>query len=312
MVAAPGIAGAAETSGAGPRRRPWTKKRTRVVTTIALLAVPTIVYSAFIIYPVVRVIGLSFWHWDGLGTATWAGFENYAAIWEDQRLRDAFLHGLVLIFFFAILPIIIGLPLASMLVRSKVPGLGFFRTVVFLPQVIAMVVLAVAWRDIYALDGPINTVLSWFGMEMSEPFLGSFTWALPAVGFIGTWVSTGLVTVLLMSGMSRVSESYYEAATIDGVGALGKFWYITLPAVRAEILVSITLTTINALKTFDLVYMTTSGGPGTSTTVPAYEVYYQAFRAGSVGTASALAVVLTLLIFAINLVVNILGEREKK
>lgn len=309
--AAPGVSGAAEISGADPRRKLRTKKRTRIVTTLALLALPTIVYSAFIIYPVIRVIGLSLWHWDGLGTATWAGFDNYAAIWEDDRLRAAFLHGLVLIFFFAVLPILIGLPLASMLIRSRAPGLGFFRTVVFLPQVIAMVVLAVAWRNIYAIDGPINTVLGWFGVRMSEPFLGSFTWALPAVGFIGTWVSTGLVTVLLMSGIARVSESYYEAATIDGVGPLGKFWYITLPAVRAEILVSITLTTINALKTFDLVYMTTAGGPGTSTTVPAYEVYYQAFRAGSVGTASALAVVLTILIFAINVAVNVFGEREK-
>lgn len=309
MVAVPGVAGA---NGAGPRRKTSSKRRSRAITTVTLLALPVLVYGAFIIYPLIRVVGLSFWHWDGLGPATWAGFENYTAIYEDDRLRAAFLHGLALIFFFAILPILIGLPLASMLIRSRAPGLGFFRTVVFLPQVIAMVVLAVAWRDIYALNGPINTVLGWFGMRMTEPFLGSFTWALPAVGFIGTWVSTGLVTVLLMSGMARISESYYEAATLDGVGPIGKFWYITLPAVRAEILVCVTLTTINALKTFDLVYMTTSGGPGTSTTVPAYEVYYQAFRAGSVGTAAALAVVLTLLIFTINLVVNVVGEREKK
>lgn len=312
MVAAPGVPGTVTHGGAGPRRKARSKKRTRAVTTIALMALPVLVYGTFIIYPVIRVIGLSFWHWDGLGTAEWAGVENYTAIWQDDRLRDAFLHGLVLIFFFAILPIIIGLPLASLLVRSKVRGLGFFRTVVFLPQVIAMVVLAVAWRDIYDKDGPLNTALGWFGLGLDVSFLGSYTWALPAVGFIGTWVSTGLVTVLLMSGMARVSESYYEAATLDGVGAFGKFRYITLPAVRAEILVSITLTTINALKTFDLVYMTTSGGPGTSTTVPAYEVYYQAFRVGSVGTASALAVVLMVIIFAINIVVNVLGEREGK
>lgn len=312
MVAVPGVAGTVTTDGAGPRRKPRSKRRTRAVTTIALLALPAIIYSAFIIYPIIRVIGYSMWDWDGLGPATWAGFDNYTAIWQDDRLRAAFLNGLTLIFFFAVLPIAIGLPLASVLVRAKLPGLGFVRTVVFLPQVIAMVVLAVAWREIYSAGGPLETVLGWFGIQLADPVLGSFTWALPAVGLVGTWVSTGLVTVLLMSGVARVSESYYEAATLDGVGALGKFWYITLPAVRAEILVGITLTTINALKTFDLVYMMTSGGPGTETVVPAYEVYRQAFGGGSVGAASALAVVLMLIIFGINLAVNVLGEREKK
>lgn len=286
-----------------------TQRRARAITTIALLALPVAVYATFIIYPLARLGFLSLWHWNGLGPATWAGGENYAQLLSDPRLRQAFGHALILIGFFAILPLIISAPLASLLVRSRAAGLGFFRTIVFLPQVIAMVVLAVAWRHIYASDGPLNRLLGAFGIT-GRAWLGDFSTALTAVGFIGTWVSVGLVTVLLMSGIANIDESLYEAATLDGVGPVGKFRYITLPHLRAEILVSLTLTTINALKTFDLVYVTTSGGPGTATTVPSYEVFYQAFRLGHVGTAAALAVLLTAVIFIINVSLNVAGERR--
>ena len=144
----------------------------------------------------------------------------------------------------------------------------------------------------------------------ARAWLGDFTFALPAVGLIGSWVSLGLVTVLLMSGMATIPRDLYEAAMLDGAGRVRQFFAITVPSVRAEIIVSLTLTIVAALKTFDLVYVTTSGGPGSATTVPSYEVYYQAFRIGEVGTASSLAVVLTLVIFLINLALNLVGERE--
>ncbi len=289
-----------------------TTQGSRILASIALMAVPFAVYAAFMLYPLARVFMLSLYEWDGLGYSTFVGLENYATTFTDPILRSAFLHALVLIVFYAVIPLGIGLVLASLLTRSRIRGLGFFRTVVFLPQVIAMVVLAIAWRGIYAPNGPINQFLRLVGLDsLTRSWLGDFTFALPAVGFVGTWVSLGLVTVLLMSGMARIPEDLYEAAMLDGAGRIRQFFAITVPAVRAEIVVSLTLTIIAALKTFDLVYMTTSGGPGSSTTVPSYEVYNQAFRIGQVGTASSLAVVLTLVIFAINLVVNLVGEREK-
>ncbi|MHB1065200.1 MAG: carbohydrate ABC transporter permease [Georgenia sp.] len=270
-----------------------------------------VLYVLFLIYPLGRAVLLSLYEWDGLTLATFVGFANYADVFADEQLRAAFTHALVLIFFFAVLPLAIGLVLAAILTRGQVRGLAFFRTIVFLPQVIAMVVVAVAWRQIYAPDGLLNDVLRAVGLETwTRPWLGDFTLTLPAVGLIGTWVSTGLVTVLLMAGMSRVPTELYEAATLDGAGMVRQFWYITLPSVRAEIVVALTLTIIAALKTFDLVYVTTSGGPGRSTTVPSYEVYRRAFQLGEVGSATAVAVVLTALIFVINLVVNRIGERE--
>ncbi|MFH5823902.1 carbohydrate ABC transporter permease [Georgenia sp. AZ-5] len=270
------------------------------------------IYALFLLYPLGRAVQISLYDWDGLTLATFVGLDNYVDVFADDQLRASFEHALVLIFFFAVLPLAIGLVLAAVLTRGQVRGLGFFRTIVFLPQVIAMVVVAVAWRQIYAPDGLLNDALRAVGLEeWTRTWLGDFTLTLPAVGLIGTWVSTGLVTVLLMAGMSRVPTELYEAATLDGAGAVRKFFAITLPAVRAEIVVALTLTIIAALKTFDLVYVTTSGGPGSTTTVPAFEVYRRAFQLGEVGSAAAVAVVLTLLIFGLNAAVNRLGERGR-
>ena len=299
--------------GAAVRPAPPARRRSRYgFTPYAFLLPGLAVYALFLLYPLGRAVQISLYDWDGLTLATFVGLDNYAQVVADPQLRAAFGHALVLIFFFAVLPLALGLVLAALLTRGQVRGLGFFRTVVFLPQVIAMVVVAVAWRQIYAPDGLLNSLLRAVGLGgWTRTWLGDFILTLPAVGLIGTWVSTGLVTVLLMAGMARVPGELYEAARLDGAGAVRQFLAITLPSVRAEIVVALTLTIIAALKTFDLIYVTTSGGPGHTTTVPSFEVYRRAFELGQVGSAAAVAVVLTLLIFAINLAVNRIGERER-
>lgn len=274
------------------------------------LAPALVLYGAFLLYPLIRSAQFSLFEWDGLGAATFVGLTNYAELVADPVLRASFGHAGVLILFFSVLPLGIGLLVAAVLNRARVRGLGLFRTVVFLPQVIAMVVVAVAWRQIYAPDGTLNMALRAVGLDaLTRTWLGDYTWTLPAVGIVGTWVQMGLVTVLMLAGMGRIPREHFEAARLDGAGAVREFFSITLPSVRGEIAVALTLTIVAALKTFDLVYVTTGGGPGTSTTVPAYEVFQRAFREGAVGSATAVAVTLTILIFVINLVVNRLLER---
>ncbi|MGH3463610.1 MAG: carbohydrate ABC transporter permease [Kribbellaceae bacterium] len=269
-----------------------------------------LVYGAFLLYPLLRAVHLSFFQWDGITLGQWVGLGNYRDVVADAGLRAAFGHALVLVVFYAVLPLLIGLVLASILNRARVRGLGFFRTVVFLPQVVAMVVVAVAWRQIYAPDGGLNDLLRAVGLEsLTRGWLGDYTFALPAVGVIGTWFETGLVTVLLLAGMARIPAERYEAARLDGAGPLAELRAVTLPAVRGEVAVALTLTVIAALRTFDLVYVTTSGGPGTSTTVPSYEVYHRAFELGQVGLAAAIGVCLTVVIFAITFGVNRVAER---
>jgi raffinose/stachyose/melibiose transport system permease protein len=183
--------------------------------------------------------------------------------------------------------------------------------VLFLPQVIALVVVAVMWRGIYdPNNGLLNEALRAVGLGgLAQNWLGSFSLALPSVGLIGVWVLYGLAMVLFTAGVQKIPQSLYDAARMDGAGPVREFFAVTLPGLRNEVAVVLTLTTIQALRSFDLVYITTGGGPGDSTSVPAFEVYNRAFKGGDVGTASAIGICIAALIFVLTLVINQVAER---
>jgi raffinose/stachyose/melibiose transport system permease protein len=267
------------------------------------------VFATFVLYPLYRAIYISFYDWDGLTVGTWTGLENYKEVFTDPELRSAFAHALILLIFYAVLPVLIGLMLAGLMARAQVRGLALFRTILFLPQVIAMVVVAVMWKMIYDPDnGALNRFLGVFGIE-GKSWLGDFSLALPSIGLIGTWVYYGLAMVLLTAGVQKIPSSLYDAARVDGAGAFREFVAVTLPALRGEIAVALTLTTIYALRNFDLVYITTHGGPGDATTVPAFQVFSRAFESGQVGSAAAVGITLTAIIFVISLGINRFSER---
>jgi len=166
------------------------------------------------------------------------------------------------------------------------------------------------WKMIYDPDnGSLNRFLGWFGIE-GKSWLGDFNLALPAVGFVGTYVYFGLAMVLLTAGVQKIPTSLYDAARVDGAGPFREFLAVTLPGLRGEIAVALTLTTIYALRNFDLVYITTSGGPGNATSVPAFQVFSRAFESGQVGSAAAVGITLTIIIFLISLGINRLAERS--
>ncbi len=271
-----------------------------------------IVYAAFLLYPFGQSVWLSFVHWDGLTVATPAGFDNYRALFSDAGLRAPFLHALLLLGFYAALPVAIGLLLAALMSRVRIRGMTFFRTVLFLPQVLALIVVGVAWRSILAPDGLLNDALRAVGLGgLARPWLGDYTWALPAVGVVGTWVGTGLCMVLFLAGAQRIPRELYEAARMDGAGPLREFLTVTLPGLRPQIAVALTLTIVAGLRNFDLIYITTSGGPGNATSVPAYEVYHRAFETNQVGSAAAVGVALTVLIFVLTVTVSRLVEGRR-
>jgi raffinose/stachyose/melibiose transport system permease protein len=131
---------------------------------------------------------------------------------------------------------------------------------------------------------------------VTRGWLGDFDFALPAVGVIGAWVLLGLCTMLLVTGIAKIDPTLYEAAKLDGASGWQEFIWITVPGLRQEIGVCVTVTVIAALASFDIVYIATGGGPGQATTVPGLEIYRLAFAHRQVGLASALAVVLMILV----------------
>jgi raffinose/stachyose/melibiose transport system permease protein len=263
------------------------------------------VYVTFVLLPLGNNVWLSFFEWDGLTPRHWIGVANYGTVLHDSQIRGAFYHSLVLILFYCALPVAIGLLLAASMSHTRVRGLAFFRTVLFMPQVISTVVVAITFQWIYAPDGPLDQGLEHAGLgSLARGWLGDFTWALPAVGLIGTWVSFGLCMVLFMAGVQRIPVSLYEAARVDGCGAVREFFAITLPGLRNELAVVVTLTVIAALRSFDIIYVATLGGPGDQTLVPSLVVYRDAFRNNAVGLAAAIAVVLTLIILVVTFAIT--------
>jgi raffinose/stachyose/melibiose transport system permease protein len=176
------------------------------------------VFALFVLAPLAHSVWLSLFEWDGVTPGTWVGLANYGQVVSDPELRAAFGHSLVLVGFYAVLPVVIGLVLAAAMSRARVRGLALFRTVLFLPQVIALVVVGVMWRMIYAPEGGLlNEGLGAIGLG-GQDWLGSFSLALPAVGLIGAWVMYGLAMVLLLAGVQKIPQSLYDAARVDGAG----------------------------------------------------------------------------------------------
>ncbi|GLY99640.1 sugar ABC transporter permease [Actinoplanes sp. NBRC 103695] len=266
-----------------------------------LFAAPAaVMYAVFVLRPLALTVQYSFYDWNGIGASTWVGLENYTRLFTEPEQFATILHAFELILFFSLVPVLLGLFVAATIrgiAQSRLAMVA--RTVLFLPQVIPLVAAGIMWSWLLSSTGLANELLSAVGLgRLTRAWLGDFGTALPAVGVIGAWVLVGLCTLLLLAGMSKIDPALYESARLDGAGPVREFFAITLPSLRQEIGVCVTVTIIAALASFDIVYISTQGGPGNSTMVPGLEIFYLAFSEREVGRASALAVVLVILVLA--------------
>ncbi len=270
-------------------------------------------YATFVLRPLYLTVEYSLYRWDGIGPSTWVGLSNYAKVFTDRDLYESIVNAIELIAFFSLIPVALGLAIAATIRRIAASRLALAaRTVIFLPQVIPLVAAGIAWSWLLSSTGTVNQLLSAVGLHrITRAWLGYFATALPAVGVIGAWVLLGLCTLLLLAGMTKIDPALYEAARIDGAGAWREFRSITVPSLRQEISVCVTVTVIAALASFDIVYISTQGGPGNATMVPGLEIYYLAFSQREVGLASALAVVLVVLVLACVLPIQWLTREER-
>jgi raffinose/stachyose/melibiose transport system permease protein len=299
---------------AGGAHRTKRRGRTREAIAPYLYILPALLlFAVFILAPFAHTVWLSLFDWDGVTIGTWVGLENYTDIFSDDVIQRSFLNVLILIFFVAVIPIVVGLVIAAALSRAPVRGMTAFRTIIFLPQVISTVAVAVIWRWLYLEDGPFNELLRGIGLDsVARAWLGDYTWALPAIGIVGAWVLIGLCMVLFLAGLQQIPSSLYDAARVDGAGAIREFFTVTLPGLRGVLAVTTTLTVVWALRAFDLVFVMTRGGPGTSTMVPGMQIYQRAFQTGRVGSACAIAVVLALIVFVVTVGINRFAERGER
>jgi raffinose/stachyose/melibiose transport system permease protein len=296
-------------------RRTYLSKRIRRETLVGWLFVlpALLMYAVFVLVPLLLTIRYSFYRWSGVGPATWVGLKNYVTVFQVPDLLGTIFNAFWLVVWFSFIPVGLGLVVASVIHRVAPGRFGeIARTVLFLPQVIPLVAAGIIWGWLLALPGLINQILKavWLG-AISRAWLGDFNTALPAVGVIGIWVLLGFCTVLLLTGMTKMDPALYESARLDGAGWLQEFLTITVPLLRYEIGVCLTVTVINALAAFDIVYVSTAGGPGNSTAVPGIQIYILAFTQRAVGLASALAVMLMVLVVVVIIPIQRLSREVK-
>ena len=295
------------------RTRP--NKRVRRETLIGwLFVLPALVmYALFVLVPLLLTVLYSFFRWNGVGPATWVGLKNYVTVFQVPDLLGTIVNAFLLVVWFSFIPVGLGLVVATVIHRVATGRLGAIsRTVLFLPQVIPLVAAGIIWGWLLSLSGLINEILTAVGLgAITRAWLGDFDWALPSVGIIGIWVLLGFCTVLLLTGITKIDPALYESARIDGAGWFTEFTSITVPLLRNEIGVCLTVTVIAALAAFDIVYVATAGGPGNATAVPGIQIYILAFTQRNIGLASALAVLLMILVIVIILPIQRLSRENK-
>jgi len=310
-VTSPNLPNGSPNIGLAPRTLRSRRVRGVTLRGWAFMAPALIAYAAFVLWPIAQTIRYSFYNWDGVAPAQWAGLANYKTVFTNGQLVAVIGHAFELIVFFSGIPVVLGLAIATVMRRFVTGRMSTVaRTILFLPQVVPLVAAGIAWSWLLSTTGAVDQILSGVGLGgWARSWLGEFNTALPAVGVIGAWVLLGLCTVLLFAGMAKIDPALYEAAQLDGASPFREFIAITLPGLRQEIGVCVTVTMISALSAFDIVYIATQGGPGNATMVPGLEIYELAFFNRQVGLASALALVLMVLVIVCILPVQWFARR---
>jgi len=289
-----------------PTSRRRRRRRAKLKNTLwALLFIgPTAAgLAVFYIWPAAQTLYFSFTRWGAFGGHTWNGLDNYVQLAHDPDVRSAFMNT-IWFTLLGLLSLPISLMLAAILNQRGRKGVSVYRTLMFLPFVTMPAAVALIWRWLYSGDyGLINYLLRHVGIGgaywISDPRT-----ALVAVAAVGIWSTVGYNMVIMMAGLKAISPHYYEAASMDGASPIRQFFSITVPLLSPTMFFLSVLSVVGSLQTFDLVYMmighTNPALPQTRTVV--YLFYQKAFIENDRGYATALALVLLLVIIAVTAV----------
>lgn len=285
-------------AGRGPDRIP-------AVTLVGFLLPALLLYSLFVLYPIVQSLRYSVYEWNGLGPLEdFVGLDNFRRAFSDANFTAALKHNV----FIVVLSLLVQLPTAlglAMLLNSRIKGRRLLRTLFFAPYVLSEVVTGVVWRQMLRPNGLVDQMMGWVGLGAhTQGWLSDPDVVLYSLFFVISWKYFGFHMVLILAGLQQIPKELGEAASIDGATGWQRFRYVTLPLLGPTLRVSAFLSMIGALQLFDIVWVTTKGGPiGSSSTMATY--LYEQFRKSLFGYASAVSIV----IFLLSLVVALAYQR---
>ena len=265
-----------------------------------------VVYIVFVFAPILAAVVISLTQWNGLVVPTFVGLQNYVTLFSDNEFYIALRNNAEFIVFYCVFPLIIGIILAAIISNVGNRERMALRTLFFLPYIMPTAVLGIIFQWLYnPAFGPFNQILKAVGLgKLALPWLGDFNFVLPAVGAVAVWYFFGFCMVVFLSGMQRIDPSLFDAARADGARGWQAFWHITLPQLMPEIRVVLLLTVIASIKSFDLIFTMTRGGPGNATLVPNIYMYQLGFQLNRFGYAAAVAIIGAILVFVVNFIIH--------
>ena len=259
---------------------------------LAFLAPTILGLVLFRLVPIFWSFGLSFADWQVFDTPSFAGLDNYIAIFTSPTTLRVF--WITLLFSLMYVPGAIALALVlAVILNSGLRGMAFFRGAFFLPYITSTVAITLVWRWIFSTRfGLLNNALDWIGIDANPAWLADPAFALPAVAIVSIWKDAGFYMLLLLAGLQTINPELHEAARVDGATVLQRFRRITIPLLSRSLFFVLIIAMIRSTQTFEITYALTEGGPNGASTTLAFAIYLRAFVDFDMGMAAALSYVL--------------------
>lgn len=267
-------------------------------------------FCIFTLIPVIFSLLLSFCQWDSGNPIKFVGLDNFVRLFtKDSSFRIALVN--TIYYTVVTVPLTLGLALfLAILMNKKLKGRVFFRSVLFFPYVASLVAVAVVWMALFNPDrGPVNSLLMAIGISNPPRWAASTTWAMPTIIGLTVWKGMGYYMIVYLAALQGVSNELYEASSLDGANKWQLFRHITWPSVTPTTFFIIMMLMVATFKSYDIMYITTQGGPGEATKVLAYHIFNSAFVNSEFGYASAIAMVL-LSIIVVATLIQFKGEKK--
>lgn len=270
-----------------------------------------VLFIIFRFVPSLGAIGLSFTNYKLSGDFDIVGLANYQRFFDSEVAINALKTTLIYAAIYVPLMVLTAL-LTALVLQRIIWGSSFFRSSLFLPYVTSFVLAGIIWTWILAVDGPVNELLGKLGVDPLGFLTGSQPMVLTSLAAVSVWRGFGYSMLILLAGLKTIPGELYEAASIDGASGWQQFWKITLPLLRPSLFFVLVIETIGAFQVFDTIYVMTGGGPARASYSLVYHLYESGFKFFNFGYASAVGVVLFVIVFLISIVQRLVLDREEK